>query len=147
DQAASLGETNENWKALYGLARIAGKEGRSAESDQLLLRAVGMIESLRAEVAGSSLGAAFLADKRDVYDLLIEHTADAGQLFTLMEKSRARNLQDRIRASAVKDLASLSRFLPADTAILEYWLGNDSAAVLWVTSRDSGVRRWKLSAA
>jgi CHAT domain-containing protein len=145
DQAASLGETDENWKALYGLARIAGKEGQTAESDQLLLRAVAMIENLRADVAGSSLGAAFLADKRDVYDRLIEHSADTGQLFTLMEKSRARNLQDRIRTSAVKDLASLSRSVPVDTAILEYWLGNDSAAVLWVTSRDHGVRRWKLS--
>lgn len=146
DQAASLGETEENWKALYGLARIAVSQGKATEADQLLERAIGLIESMRSGLGGSSLRSDFLADKRDVYDLLIEHTGDSARLFELMEASRARNLQDRLRSSTVQNLAALSRALPQDTAVLEYWLGNSSAAVLWVSPGQYGVRRWDFSA-
>ena len=145
DAAAALGEKEENWKALYGLARIANRQGDTAKSDQLLGHALELIESLRAGLGGSSLRSDFLADKRDVYDLLIEHTSSTDKLFDLMERSRARNLQDRIRPATVRDLNALSHDLPPDTALVEYWLGNSSAAVLWISSTGSGFHRMEVS--
>jgi CHAT domain-containing protein/tetratricopeptide (TPR) repeat protein len=144
DEAASLGESEERWKALYGLARIAERNGDAGQSDQLLRRAVELIESLRAGL-GSSLRSDFLADKRDVYDLLIKHTTDLNELFGWMERSRERTLQDQIRAASARDLGAVARALPADTAVLEYWMGGSSAAVLWISSAQTGVRRWVLT--
>ena len=146
DDAAFLGELEENWKALYGLARIANKRGEKAKADQLLGRSLELIEKLRVSLAGSSLRAGFLADKRDVYDLLIEHTNDPDKAFNLMERSRARILQDQLLRASMKSLKDVSQTLPVDTAILEYWLGSSSVAVLWISRTGSGLRRWGLSA-
>jgi len=63
-----------------------------------------------------------------------------------MERSRARNLQDRVSPAVVPDLSELARRVPSDTAILEYWMGTTSAAVLWISQAGTGVRRWELSA-
>src|SRR3981081_967644 len=81
DGATQLGELEESWKALYGLARIAAKRGDVAKCDDLLHRAIAAIESLRANVRQSSLRSDFLADKRDAYDLLIEPTTGIEELF------------------------------------------------------------------
>ncbi len=143
DEAAALGEAEESWKALYGLARIAAGRGDLANATKLLERAVGLIESLRASLGGSSLRSDFLADKRDVYDLLIEHTTKIEEVFRLMEQSRARNLRDR-RGRESETLAHFAASIPPDTAVLEYWLGSTSAAVLWMSASGTGIRRWKL---
>jgi CHAT domain-containing protein/Tfp pilus assembly protein PilF len=144
--ADALGETEETWKALYGLGRISAKSGNVAECDQLLNRAVKLIESLRAGLKQSSLRSEFLADKRDVYDLLIEHTSQVDVMFRLMEQSRARNLQDKVRHQIVMpELQELQHALRDDTAVLEYWLGPSSAAVLWISKLGTGVRRWTMT--
>lgn len=144
-EATALGETEESWKALYGLARVAEVRGDRVGADRLLERAVVLIESLRAGLTGSSLRSDFLADKRDVYDLLIEHSGKAAGVFRLMEQSRARSVQDRIASSGPSDIGEVAKALPADTAVLEYWLGPASAAVLWFTARHSGIVRWQFS--
>ena len=144
DEAAALGEREEAWKAIYGLARIASKSGDVSKANQLLDQAAGHIESMRSGL-GSSLRSDFLADKRDVYDLLIEHTTGASDIFQWMERSRARSLQDRISPAKIPDLKTLAVSLPPDTAVLEYWLGGSSGAVLWVSASRTGVRRWALS--
>jgi CHAT domain-containing protein/tetratricopeptide (TPR) repeat protein len=146
DLAEALGAKEEHWKALYGQARIAAKHGDSVTANRLLISAVGLIESLRASLGGPGLRSEFLADKRDVYDLLIENTPGADDLFRLMERSRARNLQDRVSPTSVPDLSRLARRVPLDTVILEYWLGATSAAVLWISRVGIGVRRWQLAA-
>jgi CHAT domain-containing protein len=143
DEATALGELEESWKALYGLARIAASRGDAARAHELLVSAVSVIESLRAGLGGSSLRSEFLADKRDVYDLLIEQTADAAGVFRLMEQSRARTLQDRLGARPQLD--TFARSLAPGTAVLEYWLGSSSAAVLWISSTGTGIKRWPLS--
>ena len=143
--AETLGETEENWKALYGLARVAMARGDDGRADRLLGRAITLIESLRAGLGDASLKSDFLADKRDVYDSLIEKTVNARDAFRLMEQSRARNLQDRIAAAAAPDLREFSKGLPAGTAVLEYWLGRASAAVLWITAKGSGIKHWTMS--
>ncbi|MDQ6759306.1 MAG: CHAT domain-containing tetratricopeptide repeat protein [Acidobacteriota bacterium] len=142
DQAHALGELEEGWKALYGLARISAAQGDLSKSNQLLARAVELIESLRASLGGSSLRSDFLADKRDVYDLLIEHTTKIDQVFRLMEQSRARNLRDRRGPVSRESLAEFAARVPAGMAVLEYWLGSSSAAVLWISASATGMRRW-----
>ena len=104
------------------------------------------IESLRAGLKTSSLRSDFLADKRDVYDLLIEHQTDPEEVFRLMEQSRARNLQDRMHFAPLSGLRDLAGRLPPDTALMEYWIGPASAAVFWLSRNGHGLRRWNLTA-
>jgi CHAT domain-containing protein/tetratricopeptide (TPR) repeat protein len=146
DLAETLGTKEEHWRALYGQARISAKYGDRVTAKTLLVRAVGLIESLRASLGVPELRSEFLADKRDVYDLLIENTSGADDLFRLMERSRARSLQDRVSPIIVPDLSRLARRVPLDTVILEYWVGATSAAVLWISRAGTGVRRWQLAA-
>jgi CHAT domain-containing protein len=143
DEAAALTEPEEEWKAVFGLARIADKRGDHALADQLLNRAINLIESLRADTGGSSLASEFLADKRDVYDLLIEHTTEPQQLFRLMEHSRARVLQSRVRD--FRELPAIVRSVPEGTAVLEYWVGRSSVLALWIAHGETGVRRSALT--
>lgn len=133
DSAAKLGQLEETWKGLYGLARISAKRGDLTGSDALLRRALEAIESLRARLKQSSLRSDFLADKRDVYDLLIDHANKPADVFELMEQSRARTLQDR-RQPRIPKLADLARGLPDDTVLLEYWLGSTSMKCLAITN-------------
>src|SRR5207249_3409920 len=75
--------------------------------------------------------------------LLIEQTTDVDEVFRLMEQSRARSLQDRL--SSRPDLRTFARSLPAGTAVLEYWLGSSSDAVLWISASGSGMKRRQLT--
>ena len=136
--------SEEKWKALYGIARIAQRSGDSSTTMALLQQAVALIESLRGS-GPSSLRTGFLADKRQVYDLLIEEMARASQpnaaeLFRLMELSRSRSVQDRRQFPETKiSLDQTRRRLIAGTLLLEYWLSNDSMVIFWATGRDTGV--------
>ena len=139
--AGPLGAVEEKWKALYGLARIAKARGDSKHSVGLLRQAVQLIESLRRSDAASLRGG-FLADKRQVYDALIRQTAqarepDTADMFRLMELARARVVQDK-RGSQTS-LADVQARLAPDTLLLEYWIGDDSLAVLWATARGAGL--------
>jgi CHAT domain-containing protein len=134
--ADSLHATEEKWKALGGLARLALQSGDPAAAIVHLHEAVSKIESLRG-AAPKGLLSEFLADKREVYDLLIKELAraanpDFGELFRLMEMSHSRTLQDTTKPLS---LAEVRARLPVGTTLLEYWLGNDSFATLAV-SRD-----------
>ena len=138
--AASLDAVEEQWKALYGQARIAERTGDSKLAEHLLRNAIALIESLRG-YDPETLRGAFLADKRQVYDLLIRQLArerepDVANLFRLMELSRARTLQDHRGSGA--SLRGVQTLLPSDTALLEYWIGEESIVVVWVTATGSG---------
>jgi len=74
-----LGTTDEQWQALYGLGRLA----RSAHRDEVAYThfrdAISEIESVRAQLQlETSLKTDFLADKRDVYDALLEILLERG---------------------------------------------------------------------
>lgn len=142
--ADAIHASEEKWKALYGLAQLARQDGDSKQAVSMLREAVGIIESLRGSGPAGLLGG-FLADKRQVYDLLIGELAggtnpDPEDIFRTMELSRARTLQDLTKASgAVVSLAQTGRTLPDDSVLVEYWLGDDSLVALWVSHRKSGV--------
>ena len=142
DTARALGAKEEEWKALYGLARLAATQGDSSGARQLLISAVTVIEALREKAGGASLRAAFLADKRDVYDLLIENSSDAGEVFHWMEQSRARTLRDRFGSKPILTLSQFAHALPVGTGALEYWIGARTSAVLWVSQSQTGIKRW-----
>lgn len=114
-----LGISEEEWKALFGLGRIA-QQRRDLEAARSRLReAIDVIESERSQLRLTSLKAGFLADKRDVYDALLEvlvqelktrngaASTGAGavalkatprefqRLVVLLEKARSRTFQDR----------------------------------------------------
>jgi len=139
--ARQLGTTEEQWQALYGLGRLA----RSAHRDEVAYMhfrdAISGIESVRAQLELASLKADFLADKRDVYDALLEillERPDAAAFFEVLERARARTFQDRLAVAQPK-LAAVQARLETGTVLLEYWVGPRSAAVLWATREAAGI--------
>lgn len=141
-RAHALALKNEEWQALYGLARE--EDVPPAERRTLLLEAVERIESLRANVGSNQLRSRFLADKRAVFDRLVETATTVDEAFRWMEQSRARTLADAVKGPpGVKQLRDLQRSLPAGTAVLEFWVGAEHAITLWVSKKDAGIKRWK----
>ena len=139
--ARELSATEDQWKALYGLGRVARARGDRAQAAREFQEAIERIESVRAKLQLPSLKTDFLADKRDVYDALIElmlEKPDPRSLFELLERSRARNFQERV-ARSPPTLASVQARLEAGTVLLEFSVGPRSAAVLWVTREEAGV--------
>ena len=137
--AVALGTGEEEWKALYGLGRVAMRAADDDRAAKLLEQAVAKIESLREKLRLISLKSDFFADKREVYDALIalrlKHP-DPAEIFGYMERSRARTLQDRLRIAGSFSLDRLRASLDERTAVLEFWLSPRGAAVLSV-SRNS----------
>ena len=139
--ARQLGTTEEQWKALYGLGRLARSAHRDEMASTHFRDALSAIESVRAQLQLASLKTDFLADKRDVYDALLEillERPDAAAFFEVLERARARMFQDRL-AVAQPTLAAVQARLEAGTVLLEYWVGPRSAAVLWATREAAGI--------
>lgn len=145
EEARRLGEKEETWKSLYGLARVQAASGDVPQADRLLEQAAAVIESLRADLGGPALRSEFLADKRDVYDLLIEHATDPRVAFRYMEQSRARDIRDRLRILPSLDLDRVAAGLSRDEMVLDYWVGRSSAAVLWIAAGKFGLKRLSMT--
>ena len=139
-RAHQLGLKEEEWKALYGLSRSGASPGDAEHA--LLLRAVELIESLRASAGSTQLRSTFLADKRAVYDRLIETSPTPADAFRWMEQSRARTLVESHGRGAATSLDEFRRALPGDTAVLEFWIGSQTAGVLWISTSGAGIKRW-----
>jgi CHAT domain-containing protein/Tfp pilus assembly protein PilF len=154
DSAKELGTTEEQWKALYGLGRVARKRGRDDVAAAQFRQAIGLIESVRSNLQLSTLKTDFLADKRDVYDALVElftERPDTAEIFDLLERSRARTFKDRLQEHAQRaapvSLAAVQSRLDPRTLLLEYWVTQRAAAVVWVTHDTSGIARIPFSPA
>jgi CHAT domain-containing protein/tetratricopeptide (TPR) repeat protein len=143
--AAGVGLVEEEWKALYSLGRVVAAHDRTADARRYYERALTAIESVRAELRAISLKSEFLADKRDVYDALIElrlsqPVPPVAEVFELIERSRARTWQDRLQPGAqTPSLGAVQAQLGAGVILLEYWRGSDATAVLWATNSASGI--------
>jgi len=136
-----LGTTDEQWQALYGLGRLARSAHRDEVAYTYFRDAISGIESVRAQLQLASLKTDFLADKRDVYDALLEillERPDAAAFFEVLERARARTFQDSL-AVAQPTLAAVQARLEAGAVLLEYWVGPRSAAVLWATREAAGI--------
>jgi CHAT domain-containing protein/tetratricopeptide (TPR) repeat protein len=156
DSARELGTTEDQWKALYGLGRIGRKRREDNLAAARFRQAISIVESVRGKLQLATLKTDFLADKRDVYDALVELLADrpdAAEIFDLLERSRSRTFQDRLReraptaAAAAATLPGVQARLDAHTLLLEYWVTPRAAAVVWATQRASGIARIPFSPA
>jgi CHAT domain-containing protein len=144
--ARQLGTVEEQWKALHGLAKIALHNGRADVAEAKFREAIDRIESLRSKLQLSLLKSDFLADKREVYDGLIDlllHKQDAAGAFEFIERSRARVFQDRFErvAPGSLTLSTIQGRLPRDAALIEFWTDRNSVAAVWVTKQASGIAR------
>ena len=156
DSAEELGTTEDQWKALYGLGRIFRQRGRDDLAMARFRQAISVIESVRSNLQLATLKTDFLADKRDVYDALIElftERPDTAEIFELLERSRARTFKDRLQerarqgSSAPVSLAAVQSRLDPRTLLLEYWVTPRAAAVVWATRDTSGIARIPFSSA
>ena len=143
--AKSLGLIEEQWRSLYVLGRIEEELGYKDAARRNYAEAVFLIESMRTDLHAASLRTEFLADKRDVYDALIDlrlrDGAPVDELFRLIESSRARALNDRVSLGVIEDLRVIQSRLAANSILLDIWTGADSVAVLWISSSRAGFIR------
>jgi tetratricopeptide (TPR) repeat protein len=146
DLSRKKGLVEEQWKTLYLLGRIREDAGDIAGALNEYVSAAGIIESVRSNLQIASLRTDFLADKRDVYDSIIalrlrESPPRVEELLQWMERSRSRILQDRFSNMPGFGLKKIRDGLAPDTILLEFWVGSESSATLWVTSTATGIVR------
>jgi tetratricopeptide (TPR) repeat protein len=146
--ARAIGASEEEWTALYGVARIQRREGQGDAALATLREAIGKIESVRTGLGAASLKSDFLANKRDVYDaaigvMLEASTRDAEALFRMFEQARSRNLQDALRGVAPPSLRAVQSRL-GENLLFEYWIGDGKLAAMLVTKSQWSctVRPW-----
>jgi CHAT domain-containing protein/tetratricopeptide (TPR) repeat protein len=143
--AKSSGLVDEQWRSLYVLGRIAEEEGRRDAARNDYTEAVSVIESIRTSIHAASLRGEFLADKRDVYDALIDlrvrDGAPVDEVFRLIEHSRARALNDRMSLGTLGDLHIIQSHLGPRSLLVDIWAGTDSVAIVWISSSRAGYIR------
>ncbi len=145
------GLVEEQWKGLHALGRIAEGNGRMEDAARDYQLAIATIEALRASLKLAALRSDFLADKRDVYDSLIQlrlrdPNCQPAEIFNWMERSRARTLLDRVRGRVwLPDptMEAIQPRLAAGTLLVEFWMGSDSGAAVWVTNTSAGLVRYR----
>jgi tetratricopeptide (TPR) repeat protein len=129
----------EEWKALYGLGRVADSPAQAVEH---LEAAVRTIEAVREGIRVQSLRTDFLSDKREVYDALIKAkmpVAATEAIFQLLERSHSRVWRERLGLAGAIDLASIQRALPPGALLLDYWQSALGSAVIAVSRARAAV--------
>ena len=137
--ARELRTPEEEWKALYGLGRLAGER---TQAIAYLEDAVKTIEQVRENIRLPSLRTEFLNDKREVYDALIAAslpTATPGAIFELLERSHSRVWRERLRLEKPVALVQVQQALPERTLLLDYWNSPQGSALVAVSRRRAAV--------
>ena len=145
--AQEMGLLEEQWKGLFALGQTEENVGNQEKALKNYQQSIAAIEAIRATLRVPSLKSDFLADKRDVYDAVISaqmqvQQPPVGEIFRWIERSRARTLLDRVAARMpVREfsLQEVQSRLPADSALVEFWIGNRSSLAVWMTQTESGV--------
>ncbi|MFN7936876.1 MAG: CHAT domain-containing tetratricopeptide repeat protein [Bryobacteraceae bacterium] len=137
DSAAKGGEAEEEWRALYGLGRIA--RARSASPAPFYAKSIQRIESLRRQTSQGASRLEFLASRRDVYDaqirLLLARRQVTSELLDTIERSRARSLSDKPFRVLLPEVQA--QLQPGETMVVFWVSGKDEAAV-WLTNTATG---------
>lgn len=152
-ESTELATPEEQWKALYGIAQIEQLSGEIQQAEGDYRKAITVIETTRAQLQLSALRAEFLGDKRDVYDALIAvllKKDDVVGAFSFLERSRARNFQDRLNggrqaASSPLSLDEVRKYLAPSTVLLEFWTSKNQIALIWCTRDAFGSAQKQLS--
>ena len=151
--ANALATPEEQWKSLYGLGKIEAFQGDLEHAERDYRAAISRIEQSRSQLQLSALRSEFFADKREAYDGLISillKRNDVREAFLFLERSRARNFQDRIQTnqeSSAPPLAldQVQASLSPAAALLEFWVSGDQIGLIWCTREAAGVKRKQLS--
>src|SRR5580698_117711 len=149
--AVALNTTEELWKSLYGLGRIESSTGDPETAERHYRQAILVIERSRGQLQLSALRTDFFADKREAYDALISilfKKNDAGEAFRFLEKSRARNFQDRMQKIPASNSLTLDQArasLPRSSALLEFWTAGEQIGLIWATHDSAGLSLRSLS--
>jgi CHAT domain-containing protein/tetratricopeptide (TPR) repeat protein len=108
---AALGQPGEEALTLREMARLERSAGRLAEARGHLEEALARLESLRAEISGDHLRAAYFAASREAYEMYVDvllrlqGKAPASGLdalaFEVAERARARGLLDFLEQSRI----------------------------------------------
>jgi tetratricopeptide (TPR) repeat protein len=143
--ARASGLVEEQWRALYELGRIEEAEGHRDAARNHYVGAVDVIESIRSGLQTASLRSEFLADKRDVYDALIDlRLRDSGpvdEIFGLIERSRSRALNEEVSLRTLEDLRAIQSRLSPNSVLLDLWTGAESFAIVWISPSRAGFAR------
>jgi CHAT domain-containing protein/Flp pilus assembly protein TadD len=146
--AKELGTEEEQWKSLYGLARIEASGGDFESAERDYRGAIALIERSRSQLQLSALRSDFFADKREAYDGLLSilfKRNNVKEAFLFLEKSRSRNFQDRMQEKQQPNvgpltLESVQASLGPETELLEFWASGDQIGVIWCTHEAAGVK-------
>jgi CHAT domain-containing protein/tetratricopeptide (TPR) repeat protein len=105
----AVGDRDGEATTLLGIAHVERKRGNLTQARQLIEQAVGLIESLRANIAGQELRASYFASRQDFYrsyiDILMQmhkQNSDAvfdAVAFAVSERARARSLLELLKES------------------------------------------------
>ena len=145
--AQSAGLVEEQWMAQFALGEVAEETLRFKLARDSYEAAIKVIESVRSGL-GLTMRNEFLADKRDVYDAMIglrlkETNASLPELFSWIERSRARTLSERVQTAHAHEptLSEVQSSLAPNTVLLDFWAGADASATLWITASSAGLVR------
>jgi tetratricopeptide (TPR) repeat protein len=142
--ARELETPEEEWKSLLGLGRVAALD-RPEEAVAYFEQAVAVVETIRESIRVPFLRSDFFSDKREVYDALIgarlQDGAPGAEIFSLIERSHSRAWRERLQLTADVDLADIQGRLEPGTALLDYWMGEDGAALVLVRPHEVTVTR------
>lgn len=138
----ALGQDNERAWVLSRRSDALREAGRMDEAQDDLEQAIAILESLRPGLEPQSR-AALLANRHRFFerlvDLLVERKMPRAA-FEASERSRARTLLDEVSGREVtppRSLAEIQAALPADTVLIDYWLG-ETRSFVW-TVRKTGL--------
>ena len=105
----AIGARNEEAQTLLGIALVEQKRGNLIPARQSIEQAVGIIESVRANISGQGLRATFFATRQEFYQSYIDvlmrmqmHNPAAGfdsQALEVSERARARSLLELLTES------------------------------------------------
>jgi len=152
--AGEIGASEEQWKSLYGLGRIEELSGSTTAAEADYREAIGIIEKTRSLLQLSALRLEFFADKREAYDaiiVLLLQKNDTAEAFSFLERSRARNFQDRLQTTsrepgnAFLTIEQARAAIAPETVLMEFWTSGDRVGLIWCTREGSGTVLKQLS--
>jgi CHAT domain-containing protein/predicted negative regulator of RcsB-dependent stress response len=103
----AVGERNGEAANLLGIARVEQKRGNLTQARQVIEQAIGLIESLRANIVSQELRATYLAARQEIFESYIDvlmqmHKQNPAAAFdaialAVSERARARSLLELLK--------------------------------------------------
>lgn len=150
EQSRTLELPEEQWKAHFGLGRIAEATGAVDLAREAYERAIAIIEQQRSTVGSQALNARYFVEKGGVYSSILEldlaerrgvvSDPDSwSSLLAQIETMRSRALKDRLGFDTDQiRVETIQANLSDDSAYVTWWRGRSSQVKLWTTKADFG---------